>query len=136
MPHVLLNGALETQMPSLSNSPRIRSAPQNRFCPAISLIKATVSAGIFGLEDAALDLYFQNRRASLAMPLEQRLWPDNEQGLFPGPNCPRQKNQEHPVCFGTGRSFHLSPEDDKRLSKERVFCHEFGLASGKVCQRP
>ena len=27
---------------------------------------------------------------------------DNEQGLFPGPNCSRQKNQEHPVCFGTG----------------------------------
>ncbi len=53
---------LETRTPSLSNSPRIRSAPQSRFCPAISLIKATVSAGIFGLEDAALDLYFQNRR--------------------------------------------------------------------------
>jgi hypothetical protein len=70
------------------------------------------------------------------MPPEQRLWLDNEQGLFPGPNRPRQKNQEHPVRFGTGRSFHLSPEDDKRLSKERVFCHEFGPASGKVCQRP
>src|SRR5258706_567504 len=49
-------------MPSLSNSPRIRSAPQSRFCAAISLIKATVSADIFGLEDAALNLYFQNRR--------------------------------------------------------------------------
>src|SRR6266566_9241534 len=53
---------LETRMPSLRNSPRIRSAPQSRFCAAISLIKVTVSAGIFGLEDAALDLYFQNRR--------------------------------------------------------------------------
>jgi hypothetical protein len=63
MPHVLLNGALETQMPSLRNSPWFRSAPQSRFCATISLIKATVSAGIFGLEDAALDLYFQNRRA-------------------------------------------------------------------------
>ena len=27
---------------------------------------------------------------------------DNEQGLFPGPNCSRQKNQEHAGCFGTG----------------------------------
>ena len=27
---------------------------------------------------------------------------DNEQGLFSGPNCSRQKNQEYPVCFGTG----------------------------------
>ena len=100
------------------------------------MIKATVSAGIFGLEDAALDLYFQNRRASLAMPLEQRLWLDNEQGLFPGPNRLRQKHQEHPIRIGTGRSFHLSPEDDQLLAQERVFCHEFGLASGKVCQRP
>jgi len=49
---------------------------------------------------------------------------------------PRQKNQEHPVRFGTDRSFPLSPKDDKRLSKKRVFCHEFGFASGKVCQRP
>ena len=117
---------LEMQMPILSNSPRIRSAPQSRFCTAISLIKATVSAGIFGLEDAALDLYFQNRRASLAMPLEQRLWLGNEQGLFPGPNCPRQKNQEHPVRFGTGGSFHLSPDDDQLLTKKRVFLHLIG----------
>jgi hypothetical protein len=61
---------------------------------------------------------------------------DNEQGLFPGPNRLCQKHQEHPVRFGTGRSFHLSSEDNKLLAQERVFCHEFGLASGKVCQRP
>lgn len=53
---------LETRIPSLSNSPRMRSAPQSRFCVAISLIKAMVSAGIFGVEDAALDLYFQKSR--------------------------------------------------------------------------
>jgi len=45
---------------------------------AISLINATVSAAIFGLGAAALDLYFQKSRASLAMPPEQRLWLDNE----------------------------------------------------------
>ena len=27
-------------------------------------------------------------------------------------------------------------EADQRLSHERDFCHEFGLASGKVCQHP
>jgi hypothetical protein len=69
------------------------------------------------------------------MPSQKRLWLDNEKGLFPCPNRPRKKNQEHPVRFGTGRSFHLSPEDDELLAKKRVFCHEFGLASGKVCQR-
>ena len=56
--------------------------------------------------------------------------------MFPGLNRLRQKNQEHVVRFGIGKPFHLSTENDQRLSQERVFCHEFGLASGKVCQRP
>jgi hypothetical protein len=70
------------------------------------------------------------------MPSQKRLWLDNDQGLFPGPNHPRKKNQEHPVRFGTSGSFHLSPDDDQLQAKKRVFSHEFGLASGKVCQRP
>jgi hypothetical protein len=27
-------------------------------------------------------------------------------------------------------------EDDELLTEEGVFCHQFGRASGKVCQRP
>jgi len=68
--------------------------------------------------------------------MQKRFWLDNEQRLPPGLNHPCQKHQEHAVRFGTGRSFHLSPQDDKLLAKKRVFCHEFGLASSKVCQRP
>jgi hypothetical protein len=67
---------------------------------------------------------------------EPRLWLDNEQGLFPGPNSSCEQYQEQPISFGTGGSFDLSAEDNQRLSKERVFCHQFGLASGKVCQHP
>jgi len=50
---------LQTRRPSLSNSPRILSAPHSRLSLAISLIKATVSGDILGLVEAALDLYFQ-----------------------------------------------------------------------------
>ena len=50
---------LLTRISNLSNSPRIRSAPQSRFCAAISLISATFSAAIFGLGAADLDLYLQ-----------------------------------------------------------------------------
>jgi hypothetical protein len=57
------------------------------------------------------------------------IFPDNEQALFPGPNRLRQKNQDHPVRFCTGRLYHLSTEDDKRLSQERIFRHEFGSAT-------
>jgi len=64
------------------------------------------------------------------------IYPDTELTCFQVPARLRQKTQDHPVSFGTGRLYHLSTEDDRRLSKERVFRHEFGLASGKVCQCP
>jgi len=68
------------------------------------------------------------------MPPQERLWLDNNDGLFPAPNYPGQKNQKQPVRFAAGRSFHLSPEDDELLAKERIFCDEFRLTSGKICQ--
>src|SRR5712692_6558829 len=102
---------LQTQMPSLSNSPRIRSAPQSRFCDAISLIKATVSAGIFGLEDAALDLYFQNRRASLAMPAQERLWVDNEKRMLPCTRRSSEKDQDQTIRLCECWSFDLPTQD-------------------------
>jgi len=52
--------------------------------------------------------------------------------LFPGSYHPGKKHQEHAVRLGTGRSFHLSTQDEKLLSEQCVFCHEFGLAPGKV----
>ena len=122
-------------MPSLSNSPRIRSAPQSRFCAAISLIKVTVSAGIFGLEDAALDLYFQNRRASLAMPPQERLWLDNEKRMLPCTRRSCEKDQDQAIRFCKCWSFDLPTQDDELLPEEGVFCHELGLASGKVSHR-
>jgi hypothetical protein len=70
------------------------------------------------------------------MPAQERLGLDNEQGLFPGPNHPCQKHQEDPIPSDRDGSFDVSAEDNQLLSEERVFCHELGLASGKVSQRP
>jgi hypothetical protein len=56
--------------------------------------------------------------------------------LLPGANEPGQKHQEHPIRFGTGRPFHLSAQNDELLTQQGVFCHQFGLASGKVSQHP
>jgi hypothetical protein len=53
---------------------------------------------------------------ALAMPPQERLWLDKEQCLLPGSYHPCQKHQEHPIRFGTGKSFHLSPQDDQLLS--------------------
>jgi hypothetical protein len=53
---------LHTRIPSLSNSPRMRSAPQSRLFLAISLINAIVSVATLGLAVLAFDLYLQKRR--------------------------------------------------------------------------
>jgi len=89
--HVFLDRAFahaNTQLEQLSTN---TSAPQSRFSAAISLINATVSSGIFGLEDAARDLYLQNRRASMTIPPKERLLLDNEQRLLP---CTRRSSEK------------------------------------------
>jgi hypothetical protein len=53
-----------TRIPSLGNSPRMRSAPQSRFLLAISLINAIVSGESFGCLESVFDLCFQNKRKS------------------------------------------------------------------------
>jgi hypothetical protein len=123
-------------MPSLSNSPRIRSAPHSRFSFAIALSQRYGLSGDLGCGRHGPGLVFPVEFEALAMPAEQRLWLDDKQGLFPGPHHSCQQNQEHPVRLGTGRSFHLSPENNELLTQECIFSHEFGLASGKVCQCP
>jgi hypothetical protein len=65
---------VQTRRPSLSNSPRIRSAPYSRLSLAISLINSTVSVEIFGLGAAALDVYFQYRFNPWRCQREPRLW--------------------------------------------------------------
>jgi len=125
---------LQTWMPSLSNSPRMRSAPHNRLSLAISWIKEIVSWEILGVREVALDLYFQKSLKPWRCQREPRLWLDNDEGLFPVLDYPGQKNQKQAVRRGRGGSFHLSPENDELLTQERVFCHQLGLAPGKVGQ--
>ena len=70
------------------------------------------------------------------MPPQERLGLNDDERLFPGPHHACQQDQEHPVFPGTSRPFHLSTENDHLLTEERIFCHQLGLASGKVGQRP
>ena len=56
-------------------------------------------------------------------------------GLFPGPYHSCQQDQQGLVPLGTGRSLHLSTQDEQLLTQEGVFCHKLGLATGLVGQR-
>jgi hypothetical protein len=68
------------------------------------------------------------------MPPQQRLWLNDDEGLSPAPNYLGQQDQEYAVRPGTGRPFHLSPQDDQLLTQQGVFCHKLRLAPGKVGQ--
>ena len=66
------------------------------------------------------------------MPVQERLRLNNEQGLLPCTRRASEQDQDHPIRLCACRSFDLPTEDDELLPEEGVFCHELGLASGKV----
>ena len=104
-----------TRIPSLSNSPRMRSAPQSRLFLTISLINAIVSGESFGCLESAFDVCFQNKRKSSRCHPAQGLRLHNEERLLPGPHHPRKKHQEDPIGLPAGRSFDLPMQDDELL---------------------
>ena len=126
---------LQTRIPSLSNSPRIRSAPQSRLFFAISLINAMVSGAIFTCVDVAFDFSFQKRRASLTMPLEKGLWLNNVEGLPPCPSYPCQKHEEEPISFRRAWPFDLSPKKNKLLAQEGILGHQFTFSPSEIHER-
>src|SRR5215469_16204350 len=132
--HIVLNGAFAdayTQLEQFTTNPLC--SPQS-VVSGHFLDQGDTLCGDLWFGRICSGLVFPIELESLPMPSQERLWLDNEQRLLPVPNRPRQKNQEHPVRFGTGRSFHLSAEDNELLVQERVFCHEYRLATGLVSQ--
>ena len=107
---------LLTRISSLSNSPRMRSAPQSWLFAAISLIKAIVSDESLGFLIWTFDVCFQNTRKSSRGPREIRRGLDKKERLFPGPNHPGQQHQEEPVGLPINWSFDPSMKDDQLVS--------------------
>jgi hypothetical protein len=60
----------------------------------------------------------QQSTSIMFRPYQRRsgIFHEKKQDLFPVSNRLRQKTWDHPVLFGTGRLYHLSTEDDTRLS--------------------
>ncbi len=136
MPHVLLNGAfrnVNAQLEELTTNP---------FCSPESVVPCHLldqGDGLLGyswLERNCPRLVLPIEFEALTMPPQKCLWLNDEVGLFPGPHYACQQDQEYAVRLGTGRPFHLTTQDDQLLTQQGVFCHKFGLASGKVGQRP
>jgi hypothetical protein len=114
----------------------MRSAPHRRLSLAISLSQGHGLSGDLGCGRNGSGLVSPKELVALAMPAQESCWLDDEKHLFPGPHHSCQQDQEHAVRLGTGWSFHLSPENNELLTEEGIFCHELGLATGLVGQRP
>ena len=132
--HVLLNGPLtyvNIQLEEFATNP-FRS-PQSILARHL-LDQGDGFSRDFWFDRSCSGLVFPIELEPLTMPTEERLWLNDEKRLLPGSNHPGQKHQDHPVRFGTGWSFHLSTKNNELLTEKSVFCHEFGLASSKVCR--
>ena len=73
------------------------------------------------MADMALDLYLQKSLLPWRCHREPRLWLNDDEGLFPAPNYLGQQDQKYAVRPGTGRPFHLSPQDDQLLTRTSRF---------------
>jgi hypothetical protein len=71
----------------------------------------------------------------LTRPSQKRLWLNNEENLFPGPNHSSQEHQEKPVGLPVDRLLDLSTENDQLLSSQGVFRKQFGFSSGQIGER-
>jgi hypothetical protein len=133
--HVLLDRAfadVKTQLEQFAPDP-FRS-PQS-IIPCHLPDQSHCLLGYFWFRSSRSGLALPIQLPSLAMPTQKRFWLDDEQRLFPGPNHPCEKHQEHPICLRACWSFDLPTEDNELLAEKGVFCHEFGFASGKVSHR-
>ncbi len=96
------------------------------------------------LEEFAFSPLYSNRTATAAergnlsrdCQRGNDIIPDNKQSIFPGsaPSSPEAPGASD--LFWYRWIVSPSTKQNQRLSEKCVFCHEFGLASLKVCQRP
>jgi hypothetical protein len=78
---------------------------------------------------------FTNGCPKLSSQHKERLWLDNEKRMLACTRRSSEKDQDQTIRLCARWSFDLPMEDDELLPEEGVFCHELGLASGKVSHR-
>src|SRR5215469_12058712 len=97
LPHVLLNG------PLADVDSQFEQFATNTLCSPQAIVPGHLldqGHGLLGdpwLERSCPGLVLPKELEALAMPPQERLWPNDEQRLLPGSDHPGQKNQKHPV---------------------------------------
>jgi len=107
---------LLTGISSLSNSPRIRSAPKTSIVCCHLLDQVDGLKRRPRLSQVRIGFVLPEYMEELTMLAQKRFRLDDEERLFPGSDHPGQKHQEKPICLLVDRSFDLSTKDDQLLS--------------------
>jgi len=87
MPHVLLDRSLTDVYAQLEQFATNTFRPPQSIVPCHLLDQRHGLSGYLRFGCSRPRFVLPEKSKSLAMPLEQRLWLDNEQGVFPGLNC-------------------------------------------------
>src|SRR5215469_12230781 len=88
---------LLTRRPSLSNSPRIRSAQKTPILHCHFLNQRHGLRGYLWFGSSCSGFVLPIQLKSLAMPAQKGLGLDNEQGLLPCARRSSEKDQDHPI---------------------------------------
>jgi hypothetical protein len=104
---------LLTRMPSLSSSPRMRSAPQRRLSAAIERMRVTVSRGTRG--NGARERHRQRAEAD-TMPPEQCGRLHDEESFAPGGCDGRQGHGDDAVDAPEARARHRAFQHDELVA--------------------
>ena len=106
---------LHTRIPSLSNSPRMRSAQKTPIVPCHLLDQCDRLWRELRLSRISLGLALPEQAEEFSMPPKHYLQLRNEERLLPGPHHPRQKHQQEPIGLPASRLFDVSTQDDELL---------------------
>lgn len=138
-------GSLRTALPRMllkrsfpdPNSQREKLTPDALCTPeaGICRLKVIVSWERLGFLVCALDVCLQNKWKNSRCHRRSVSGRSSEESLFPKSTHPGEEHKKKSVRLSVPGMFHLSAEEDQLLSYERVFRHQFGLASGQIDTR-
>jgi hypothetical protein len=99
----------------------MRSAQKTAIVPGHLLDQGDGIHCDLGLMNLSFGLPLPIQAEELPRPSEQGIWLNDHEGLLPSSNQPSQQDEEHPIRFRAGGSFHPPFEHDERLSQEGIF---------------
>jgi hypothetical protein len=123
---------LHTRIPSLSNSPRMRSAQKT---PVVLGHCVEQEDGLWGhllFVRGHLCLLLTAEAETLMMPTQKRLWLDNEQRLLPCLNSSCQQYQHSQIRLGASWPLDLSAQEKKLVPYQCIFCYQLRFTSEEI----